>query len=231
MRMPEGRFRDRRQAGRLLAERLAAYRRAPATVVLGLPRGGVVPAAEIARILELPLDVLLSRKLRAPGNPELAIGAVAEGGEAYLYHRSCEATGASDAYIARETAEQRAEIERRRRMLRGGAAVHLPPRSTVILVDDGIATGSTAVAAIHALRHKGVGRIVLATAVVPPDTADRLRDEVDELVVLKTPEPFWSVGGFYEDFEQVSDEEVRALLDEVHRGHPAASAAQGDAER
>ncbi|MFN2376824.1 MAG: phosphoribosyltransferase [Candidatus Binatia bacterium] len=229
--MPEGRFLNRRQAGRLLAESLGAYRRAAATVVLGLPRGGVVPAAEIARILELPLDVLLSRKLRAPGNPELAIGAVAEGGEAYRYESSCEATGASDAWIARETAEQRAEIDRRRRLLRGGAAVHLEPGSTVILVDDGVATGSTAVAAIHALRQQGVGRIVLATAVAPLDTADHLRAEVDELVVLKTPEPFWSVGGFYEDFEQVSDEEVRLLLDEAHQRRPAAASASETGER
>jgi len=215
------RFRDRREGGRLLAARLTAFRAAPATIVLGLPRGGVVPAAEIARALDLPLDVLISRKLRAPSNPELAIGAVAEGGEAYVFEETREATGASAAYLAEETSAQQIEITRRRKMFRGGAALALPPKATVILVDDGIATGSTVIAAIHALRHQGVGRIVLATPVAPPDTAERLGSMVDEMVVLRTPEPFWAVGRFYEDFEQVSDDEVRELLAASRRPAPS----------
>lgn len=209
------RFANRAEAGRLLADRLAAYRSAPWTVVLGLPRGGVVVAAEIARALDLPLDVLISRKLGSPQNPELAIGAVAEGGEPYVFEETRLATGASDRYVADETAAQQREIARRRQMFRGGRPLHLPGGGTAILVDDGIATGSTVMAAIHALRHQDVRRVVLATPVAPPDTARRLEALVDELVVLRTPEPFWSVGGFYVDFEQVTDDEVDRLLHEV----------------
>ena len=206
------RFRDRSEAGRLLAARLESHRAAPGTVVLALPRGGVVLAAEVARSLQLPLDVLIARKLRSPFDPELAVGAVAEGGEAYIFEETRAATGASAAYIAQEIAAQEAEISERRRLLRGGAALRLPAKATVILVDDGIATGSTIVAAIRALRHQGAGRVVLATAVAPPDTVGRLRAMVDEMLVLLMPVPFWSVGGFYKDFEQVSDDEVRELL-------------------
>jgi putative phosphoribosyl transferase len=207
-----GRFRDRREAGELLASRLSAYHRKPRTIVLGLPRGGVVPAAVIARTLEVPLDVIISRKLHAPGNPELAIGAIAEGGEPYLNPESLAATEASESHVARELAEQRSEIARRQELFRGGAPLRLPERSTAILVDDGIATGSTVVAAIQALRRQTVERIVLAVPVAPPDTVEELRPTVEELVVLSTPILFWAVGQFYDDFRQVSDEEVRELL-------------------
>ena len=210
-----GRFRDRREGGRLLASRLSAYRRRPRAVVLGLPRGGVVPAAVIARTLELPLDVIISRKLHAPGNPELAIGAIAEGGEPYLNAESLDVTGASESHIARELAEQRSEIARRQQLFRGGAPLRLPERATAILVDDGIATGSTVVAAIQALRRQAVERIVLAVPVAPPDTVERLRTMVDEVAVLSTPILFWAVGAFYDDFRQVSDAEVRKLLEEA----------------
>lgn len=209
---PVVRFRNRREAGQRLAKRLRHYHGRPQAVVLGLPRGGVVPAAEIAAALALPLDVIIARKLGAPGNPEYAIGAIAEGGEAYLNPEGLAVTGASHEYIAEETEHQRREIARRQDLFRKGRVLSLPNRATVILVDDGVATGSTVIAAIRALRRQGVGRLVLAIAVAPPDTVDVLRGMVDELIVLATPMMFWAVGAFYDDFEQVSDEEVSQLL-------------------
>jgi predicted phosphoribosyltransferase/alpha-beta hydrolase superfamily lysophospholipase len=205
-------FRDRCEAGRRLAERLRRYRERAATVVLALPRGGIVPAAEIASALRLPLDVIVSRKLGAPGNPELAIGALAEGGAPYFNEEGLAVTGASEAHLAQEVERQRAEIARRQRRFRDGRPLSLPERATVILIDDGVATGSTAIAAIRALREQGVGRIVFAVPVAPPDTVKTLRRMVDELVVLATPMLFWAVGAFYEDFRQVSDDEVVDLL-------------------
>ncbi len=207
-------FRDRREAGRLLAARLGRYAGAPRTVVLALPRGGVVTAAEIAAALRLPLDVIVSRKLGAPGNPELAIGAIAEGGTTpYLTEGALAAMDIPEAHVAAEVKRQRAEIARRQRRFRDGRPLSLPPDATVILVDDGVATGSTAIAAIRALREQGAGRLVFAIPVAPPETAAVLRDLVDELVVLATPAHFWAVGEFYADFRQVSDDEVVALLD------------------
>jgi putative phosphoribosyl transferase len=205
-------FRDRRHAGLQLARRLGAYRERPATLVLGLPRGGVVPAFEIATALHLPLDVIISRKLGAPGNPEFAIGAIAEDGEAYLSPDGISLTRAGRRYIDEEVARQRAEIDRRRSWFRGGKPLALPERATVILVDDGVATGATVIAAIGALRRLKAGRIVLAIPVAPPDTVEVLRPLVEELVVLATPLMFWAVGAFYDDFRQVSDEEVADLL-------------------
>ena len=206
------RFHDRGEAGRRLVERLRAYHGRPRTVVLGLPRGGVVPAAEIAAALELPLGVVIVRKLRAPGNPELAIGAVAEGGEFYLNEEGLAFTAASERYVSGEIEHQREEIVARQRRFRGGGSLVLPERATVILVDDGVATGSTVIAAIRALRRHGLERLVLAIPVAPPDTAAMLRGMVDELVVLATPESFGAVGTFYDEFPQVSDDEVAALL-------------------
>jgi predicted phosphoribosyltransferase len=205
-------FRDRTDAGRMLAAALHGYRRRPDTVVLALLRGGIVPAAEIANALALPLDVVISRKLGAPGNAEYAIGALAEGGTPYLNQRALRLTGASAGWVAREVEHQRAEIARRQRRFRGGRQVSLPERATVILVDDGVATGSTAIAAIHALRQRGVARLVFAVPVAPPDTAAVLRPLVDELVLLATPRCFHAVGNFYEDFTQVSDDDVVAAL-------------------
>jgi predicted phosphoribosyltransferase len=206
------RFRDRREAGHLLATALRRYAGRARTVVLGMPRGGVVPAAEIASALHLPLDVVVSRKLGAPENPELAIGAIAEGGALHLDQDAPAGTRDSSAHLAREVERQRAEIARRQRRFREGRPLSLPARATVILVDDGVATGSTAFAAIRALRQQGVGRLVFAVPVGPPDTVEVLRGMVDELVVLATPAPFPAVGTFYEDFRQVSDDEVVELL-------------------
>jgi putative phosphoribosyl transferase len=205
-------FRDRAEAGRALVARLEAYRGRLATVVLGLPRGGVVPAAEIATALALPLDVVIVRKLGAPRNPELAIGAVAEGGERYLDEENAALTGASDGYVAAEVAHKRAEIVARQERFRHGRPLTLPDRATAILVDDGVATGSTVIAAIHAVRRLRPAHLVLAVPVAPPETAEVLRRLVDELVVLSTPLHFAAVGQFYDEFPQVSDDQVCDLL-------------------
>jgi predicted phosphoribosyltransferase len=196
-----------------LAARLRHFRERARTVVLALPRGGIVPAAEIASALRLPLDVIISRKLGAPGNPELAIGAIAEGGAPYFNEEGLTLTGASEAHLAQEVEHQRAEIARRQQRFRNGRPLSLPERATVILIDDGVATGSTAIAAIRALREQRVDRIVFAIPVAPPETAATLRGMVDELVVLATPKLFWAVGAFYEDFRQVTDDEVVDLLE------------------
>jgi putative phosphoribosyl transferase len=187
-------FRDRGEAGRRLATCLQQYRNRPRTVVLGLPRGGVVPAAEIAAA------------------PEYAIGAVAEGGEPYLNEEGVAVTGATDEYIRCEVERQRAEIRARQERFRHGRPLVLPEGATAILVDDGVATGSTTIAAIRALGAYRLERLVLAVPVAPPDTVERLSRMVDELVVLATPTPFGAVGAFYERFSQVSDAEVEALL-------------------
>jgi predicted phosphoribosyltransferase len=206
-------FPDRAEAGRLLADRLRHYEDRARTVVLALPRGGIVPAAEVASALRLPLDVIISRKLGAPGNPELAIGAIAEGGAPYLNEEGVALTGASETYLAQEAERQRAEIARRQQRFRDGRSLSLPERATVLLIDDGVATGSTAIAAIRALREQGAERIVCAIPVAPPDTAETLRGMVDELVVLATPVLFGAVGAFYDDFRQVSDDVVVDLLE------------------
>jgi putative phosphoribosyl transferase len=185
----------------------------------------VVPAAEISAALGLPLDVIIAHKIGAPGNPELAIGAVAEGGEPFLNEETVALTEASGEYIAREVDRQRREIARRQERFRQGRPLALPEGTTVILVDDGVATGATVIAAIRALRGRGLARLVLAIPVAAPETAHVLRAMVDELVVLATPSPFWAVGAFYEEFGQVSDDEVAALLVQAARLRARAASA------
>jgi putative phosphoribosyl transferase len=171
-----------------------------------------VVAAEVASALELPLDVIVSRKLGAPGNPELAIGAIAEGGEAWLNREAIELTLTSERYLEREIHRQREAIERYRRRFRRGEELRLPPGATAIVVDDGVATGSTVFAAVEALRRLGAGKIVVAVPVAPPDTAERLAAHADEVVAVLLPPDLHAVGAFYRDFRQVSDEEVECLL-------------------
>lgn len=205
-------FRDRTDAGRMLAAALHCYRRRPGAVVVALLRGGVVPGGEIAAALGLPLDVFISRRLGAPGNPEHAIGAIAEGGTPYISQKALGLTRASGEYVAREVEHQRAEIARRQRRFRDGRPLALPEGATVILIDDGIATGATAIAAINALRQRGVARIVFAIPVAPPNTVTVLRPLVEDLLVLATPDCFASMEAFYEDFAQVSDDDVGDAL-------------------
>ena len=210
---PPGAFEDRADAGRRLAERLA-HLKDDAPIVLALPRGGVPVGFEVARALRAPLDVVLVRKIGAPGHKELGIGAVVDGAHPHtvLNEEIVRAVQPSEAYIQAEAAHELAEIERRRELYRPG----LPPLSvggrTVIVVDDGIATGGTVKAVLLALRQSRPKRLVLAVPVAPADTVTGLKTLADEIVVLAMPEPFYAVGAFYQDFAQTSDEEVIDLL-------------------
>jgi len=209
-------FRDRCQAGRLLAEALDFLRPEAAAgdvVVLAVPRGGVVVGYEIARALGAPMDVYVTRKIGAPGNPELAIGAVASAGDVVLDEGLIRDLHIPHAYVEAEIARQRDEIARRLDAYRINRPPLIVQDKTVILTDDGIATGSTILAAIRGLRSQVLRQLVLALPVGPPDTLARLEREVDRLVYLHAPEPFWAVGAFYHAFEQTTDEEVIQLLD------------------
>ncbi len=180
--------------------------------MLALPRGGVPVAFEVARELRLPLDVFLVRKLGAPGQEELAMGAIATGGVSVLNREVVRSLGISEAEIAAAVAKETRELERREREYRGDSAPLAAAGRTLILIDDGLATGSTMRAAIAALRRQGAAKIVVAVPVAPPETCAQLAREVDEIVCLETPAAFESVGDWYEDFRQTSDAEVRQLL-------------------
>lgn len=209
-------FRDRAEAGRFLAERLHAYR-GKDPIVLALPRGGVPVAYEISRYLGAPLDVFIARKLGAPDQPELGIGAVAQGGTRLLNERIVERLGIPEDYLDFVTRREEAEVERRMLLLRGDRPEPGVRDRTVILVDDGLATGVTARAAIVALRERGPRRLVLAVPVCAAQTAEIVRHEVDDLVSLRTPSDLYAIGLWYEDFEQVSDDEVVELLERARR--------------
>ena len=205
-------FQNRAEAGRILATQLQQYDQRADVIVLGIPRGGVPVAFEIASGLDVPLDVFVVRKLGVLWHPELAFGAIASGGVRILDSGIVESTGISRAEMERVAAKEKEELRRREKLFRGSRAPLEVEGKTVILVDDGIATGSTTRAAITALRQLKPRRIVLATPVAPASTCDRLRTEVDELVCLQAPQSFYAIGEFYEDFTQVSDEEVTELL-------------------
>jgi putative phosphoribosyl transferase len=205
-------FRDRREAGRELAQRLSAYAGRADATVLALPRGGVPVAFEVAKALGLPLDVFLVRKLGLPGHEELAMGAIASGGARVLDSEVVRAYRVSEEELRRVTAVERRELARREIAYRGDRpALELKGR-TVILVDDGLATGSSMRAALAALEPLSPARVVVAVPVAPRSTVSALGDAADEIVCLKTPESFLAVGMFYEDFGQTSDEEVRDFL-------------------
>jgi predicted phosphoribosyltransferase len=206
------RFRDRQDAGRLLAHKLAAYSNRPDVLVLALPRGGVPVAAEVARTLSAPLDVFVVRKLGVPGQEELAMGAVATGGIRVLNQPIVRAVGIPESVIERVTVEEERELNRRERLYRGDRPFPSVRSRTVILVDDGLATGATMLAAVRALRQQEPARIVVAVPLAAPDTCEALRTEADDIVCAVTPEPFYSVGLWYEDFSQTTDDEVRQLL-------------------
>lgn len=204
-------FQDRREAGIKLAEALMTYA-GQRGIVLGLPRGGVVVGYEIARTLKMPLDVVIVRKIGAPENPEYALGAVAENGEVLLDHEAIRLFGVSQAYIEDEIQRQKAEIERRRQIYRGGRPLRPLKDLLVIVVDDGIATGFTMRASLRAVRAERPAKTVMAVPVAPPESFQSLAGEADEAVCLHQPYPFFAVGQFYWDFSQVTDEEVVALL-------------------
>jgi predicted phosphoribosyltransferase len=205
-------FRDRNEAGQLLAERLHAYDRAPNAIVLALPRGGVPVGYEIAAELGLPLDVFVVRKLGVPGQRELAMGAIASGGVRVLNEDVLRAMPAAAARVADVTALETREVERRERDYRQGRTAPELDGRIVILVDDGLATGATMLAAIAALRHKDPAKIVAAVPVCPPETLAEINRVADETVILFAPDWFRGVGQFYDDFAQLSDETVRLLL-------------------
>jgi predicted phosphoribosyltransferase len=204
-------FADRREAGRLLARELEAYR-TPAPVVLGIPRGGVVVAAEIAESLGAELDIVLARKIGAPGNPELASGAVSEDGQLFLDERIRARLGASPQFVAQQRARQIEEIARRVALYRAARPKVPLQGRVVILADDGLATGSTMQAALWAVRREQPGRVIVAVPVGAPDTVERLAASADEMLCLRAPEDFGAVGRFYRKFDQTPDEEVVEIL-------------------
>ena len=208
-------FKDREEAGRLLAARLSAYRDDAHALVLALPRGGVATGYTLSLALHLPLDVFIVRKLGAPGNPEYAIGALAETGSVYLNQEAMQLFSLTRVDLDHLMRAQREEIARRQALYRGGRPLPDLSDRTVLLVDDGIATGSTFFASIEALKGLRVKRLVAAVPVGPRDTMIRVREQVDELVVLMAPELFFAVGNFYADFAQVEDERVVRYLHEA----------------
>jgi putative phosphoribosyl transferase len=208
------RFRDRYEAGDLVAEKLIAYGNRPDVVVLALPRGGVPVAAQVARQLNAPLDVFTVRKLGLPGHPELAMGAIAPGGVRVINNEVINSLHIPDDLIEEVTKVEFQELQRRQQLYRGDQPPPNVEAKTVIAVDDGVATGSTMIAAVSALRQLGAGRIVVATPVIARSTRDNLANVADEVVTLLAPFDFYGVGQWYDDFSQTTDEEVRALLSE-----------------
>jgi predicted phosphoribosyltransferase len=207
-------FQDRSDAGRQLARALLDYRGRQA-VILALPRGGVLVAAEVAASLDAPLDLILVRKIGVPFQPELAMGAVVDGDEPVIVRNAdvIELAGVSERSFEAVCKEERAEIERRRARYLGNRERSAIKGRVAIMIDDGIATGATTLAAIRALRKRGPKELVLAVPVAPAETLDRLRPEVDAIVCLETPPDFGAIGYYYRDFRQVSDDEVIATLE------------------
>ena len=206
------RFADRHAAGQALAEALATYGHRSDMIVVALPRGGVPVAAAVADALQAPLDILVVRKLGAPTQPELALGAIAAGGFRVVDAGLLRTLGVSDATLAAVESEARAEVARREARYRARRAARPLAGRTVILVDDGLATGATMRVAIQAVRAAQATRVVVAVPVAPPETLARLRAEADEVICLQTPAHFLGVGASYERFPQLTDEDVLALL-------------------
>jgi predicted phosphoribosyltransferase len=215
-------FRDRSDAGRRLAKALSSYKdRHP--VVLALPRGGVPVAAEVAAVLDAPLDLILVRKIGVPTQPELAMGAIVDGTAPIVVRNEevIELSGTTSDEFDAACASELEEIERRRQLYIGDRARAEITGQVVIVIDDGIATGATTRAALQAIRNRKPKELVLAVPVAPPDTITKLRGEVDALICLETPELFGAIGYFYRDFRQVSDQEVVAILKRFPAKRPA----------
>lgn len=205
-------FHDRADAGKQLAQKLSEYANRDDVIVLGLPRGGVPVAFEVAQALHAPLDLFLVRKLGVPGHEELAFGAVATGGQRVINRKVVESEQISDAEIEEVTRKEQRELERRERAYRGNRPPPQLEDRTVILVDDGLATGATMLAAVLALREYEPAKIVVAVPTASRDTCELFQDHVDEIICASTPEPFYAVGLWYRDFSQTTDDEVRNLL-------------------
>ena len=213
-------FFNRTEAGRFLAEKLTTYANRRDVLVLALPRGGVPVASEVAKALNVPLDVFVVRKLGLPHHPELAMGAIASGGVRVFNGDVVNSLRIPDEVIDAVSAQEFAELQRREKAYRDDLPSPEVEGKTVILVDDGIATGSTMLAAIAALRQLNVARILVATPVVPASAYYEIRRVADEVVAVMMPEDFYAVGQWYEDFSQTSDDEVRQLLAEAARRQP-----------
>lgn len=206
-------FHDRRSAGRYLATKLTRYAHDPEVIVLALPRGGVPVAYEVAHALRAPLDVFLVRKLGTPGQPELALGAISSGGMRVLNPEIVELVGVPNYVIEQIATKELQELERRERLYREGRPPLDVQGRTVLLVDDGLATGASMRVAIMALRQLHPARLVVAVPTASTETCDAFRELVDEIICAQTPEPFYAVGAWYEDFSQTTDEQVRTLLE------------------
>lgn len=207
------RFKDRREAGQVLGKELSVYANRADVLVLGLPRGGIPVAFEVAKALGTPLDVFVVRKLGVPDLPELAMGAIASGGIQVIHQPVVQAFKIPDTVINQVAASEQQELERREQLYRGNRPVPKFKDQIILLIDDGLATGATMRAAVMALRDRQPGRIVVAIPIAPPETCDELRSEVDEVICPITPERFSAVAKGYEDFSQTSDEEVQELLE------------------
>jgi putative phosphoribosyl transferase len=210
-------FKDRRDAGRKLAQKLAAYAGQSNVLILALPRGGVPVAYEVALAINAPLDIFLVRKLGLPGREELAIGAIASGGIRVLNKDIIRMLSIPEEVINFVVKRELQELQRREKLYRGDRPFPEVRDRTVVLIDDGLATGASMRAAITGLRAQGPARIVVAVPAAAPDVCHAFQSEVDEIVCAVTPEPFYGVGRWYEDFSQVTDEEVRILLEEANR--------------
>jgi putative phosphoribosyl transferase len=206
-------FKDRVEAGRKLAEALKRYR-GKDIVVLGIPRGGVVVANEVAKELEAPLDIVVSRKIEAPGEPEFALGAVTQEGEVIMDRQAAESLGATPQYLDDQIRKKREEVKDRMRMLRGDAPYPELEGRTIIIVDDGIATGSSVSAAVMSVKKRRPKEIIVATPVAPKDAVETLSEDNTKVVSLETPRAFLAIGEFYQDFGQVEDIEVKRIIDE-----------------
>jgi putative phosphoribosyl transferase len=211
-------LKNRTDAGKKLA--IALKGTSKKAVILAVPRGGVVVGFEVSKELGVPLDIFITKKIGAPNNPELAIGAVAEDGTLLLDESLVELLGVPQGYIDEEVERQKIEIKRRLKSYRGNVAYPEVAGHEVILVDDGVATGSTLKAALRSLRKQGAKPLVVAVPVGPLDTVNALKEEADRVVCLFTPEPFYAIGEFYVDFDQTSDEEVTELLARANEGKP-----------
>jgi predicted phosphoribosyltransferase len=205
-------FENRIQAGRSLGQALAGYAQRPDVIVLALPRGGVPVGFEVARIIDASFDIMLVRKLGTPGQEELAMGAIASGGSCVLNPDIVAAIDISQETIDAAIVKEQQELERRERAYRGNQPPPTVKNHCVILVDDGLATGASMLAAVAALKQQKPASIVVAVPVAPPETVLRLQEEADDVVCLAMPEPFWAVGRWYREFSQTSDDEVKSLL-------------------
>lgn len=224
-------FADRREAGAELATKLGHFANQDNVVVLALPRGGVPVAFEVAEALDAPLDIFLVRKLGMPGHPEFAMGAIASGGVRVINEEVVRWYGISDRAIEAVARDEQRELERREREYRRGRSMADLTKKIVILVDDGLATGSTMRAAIRAVRQHDPARVIVAVPVGAPSTCAEFADVTDETICARTPEPFSAVGLWYRDFSQTTDEEVHTLLEEHARSREGQHRSRDHAER